>query len=391
MATASAPTVETLSGLVRERARAEAREVSAMLRFRESEVERTEHVEPEMRRRVERAAVPMVIGEATGLSEGQVQLRLSAAQTVRSRAPLAWTAFNEGLIDFARVRDIASAIDQFHRPESIERLDKRVVEYAVDHTAAELRVWLRRFVQRVEEDLAVERADAERANRYVSIRHGDDSMGWLSAYLPSHQLAAIEGRLHTEARRPVDTDDDRTVSQREADLLVAWCTDAEAAAQPADVHVAVTIEADVLAGAFDGFAESTDGRWAVPASWITEVALTGNAFWHRMVLEPVAGDVLSHEYVGRFSPDVLDLALRFRDGVCQASGCMVPAERCDMDHRVPHPEGPTSAANLGPLCRRHHIFKSHGVLRWSTGPPPQAPPPIVIEIYRDPVPMEYAA
>ncbi len=360
-----------------------------MLRFRESEVERTEHVEPEMRRRVERAAVPMAIGEATGLSEGQVQLRLSAAQTVRSRTPLAWAAFNEGRLDFARVRDIASAIDQLHRPESVERLDKRVVGFAVDHTAAELRVWLRRFVQRVEEDLTVERADAERANRYVSVRHGDDGMGWLSAYLPSHQLAAIESRLTRAARKPAP-DDDRTVSQREADVLVSWCTSSEATNVLLDAHVAVTIDADVLAGAVDGFAESTDGRWAVPASWITDIALTGTTFWHRMVLDPVTDDVLSHEYVGRFSPDVLDVALRFRDGVCQAPGCMVPAERCDIDHREPWPLGPTSATNLGPLCRRHHIFKGHGVLHWSTGPPPQ-PPPLVLEIYRDPVHMGLAA
>jgi len=82
-------------------------------------------------------------------------------------------------------------------------------------------VWLRRFVQRVEEDLAVERAEAERANRYVSVRHGDDSMGWLNAYLPSHQLADIGGRLHAEARKSSHDNDECTVAQREADLLVA--------------------------------------------------------------------------------------------------------------------------------------------------------------------------
>ncbi len=196
MATTFAPTVESLTDLTRERARAEAREVEAMLSFREAEMARTATVEPPMRRQVERAAVPLAIGEATGLSEGQVMLMLSAAQTVRDQAPQAWAAFTDGRIDRARVRDIGHAIDQLQRPESIERLDRRVVGYAIDHTGAELRVWLRRFVQRVESDLAVERARAERANRYVSVRHGDDAMGWLTAYLPSHQLAAIESRLH---------------------------------------------------------------------------------------------------------------------------------------------------------------------------------------------------
>ena len=246
MATTFAATVESLTDASRERARAEAREVAAMLAYRDAEHARTASVEPAMRRQVERAAVPMVIGEATGFSEGQIHHLLSSAQTVRDRAPHAWAAFVDGRIDRVRVREIAHTIDQLQRDASVERLDSRVVGYAVEHTCAELRIWLRRFVQRVEEDLAVERASAERSNRYVSIKHTDDAMGWLNAYLPAHELAAIGGRLHTDARTAAP-DDDRTVAQREADLLVAWCTDAEPATKPADVHVAVTINAEVLA------------------------------------------------------------------------------------------------------------------------------------------------
>lgn len=44
---------------------------------------------------------------------------------------------------------------------------------------------------------------------------------------------------------------------------------------------------------------------------------------------------------------------------------MVPAERSDLDHQVPWPVGPTEAADLWALCRRHHRMKSHGFL----GPP----------------------
>lgn len=361
-----------------------------MLRWRADEVARTADVEPAMRRQAERAAIPLAIGEATGLSESQVHLRLLAADTVRDQAEQVWEAFTDGRIDFSRVRDIAHTIDQLERPESIARLDKRVVDYAVDHTGAELRVWLRRFVQRVEADLAVQRAQNERANRYVAVKHTDDGMGWLTAYLPSHQLAAIEQRLQRSARKPAP-DDTRTITQREADLLTSWCTMSEATTSTLDAHIAVTIDADVLAGAVEGFAESSDGRWAVSARWITEVTRRGSTFWHRIVRQPVTGEVLSHEYLGRFSPDILDIALAFRDGVCQAPGCMVPASRCDIDHRDPWPNGGTNAANLGPLCRRHHIFKGHGVLRWTVGPPQAPPTPIVIEIYRDPVDMELAA
>ena len=391
MAITTAATTQRLSDAVRRQAMAEAHTIQAMVDYRDAEMARTALVESFLRRKVERSAIALTIGEATGLSEAQVQLRLSVADRVREKAPRVWEAFVDGRLDFARVRDISAAVERLHRRESVARLDDRVIGYATEHTGAELRQWLRRFVQRVEADLAVERADAERAGRHIVVTHGDDAMAWLNAYLPSHEAAAIEARLRKAARQPAD--DDRTIAQREADLLVAWCTDSEAVTSAIDANIAVTVPVDVLAGAAPGFAESTDRGWAVPAQWIADVVATGSTFWHRIITDPVTDDVLSHEYAGRFAPDTLDLALQFLHGVCQAPGCMVPAGRCDMDHRIAHPDGPTTGDNMGPLCRRHHNLKSHHLLHWSTSPPQPPPEPLVIEIYpptRDLV-MEYAA
>jgi hypothetical protein len=44
---------------------------------------------------------------------------------------------------------------------------------------------------------------------------------------------------------------------------------------------------------------------------------------------------------------------------------------------------------MGPLCRRHHNLKGHGLLHWSTTPPRKSDKPIVVEIYRN-IDMEYA-
>ena len=392
MATCTAPEMRVLTDASVWRARAEAHEIAMMLEYRDDEMARTAHLEPPMLRQNERSAIAMAIGEATGLSEGQVQGKLSAADTVRDQSPITWDAFVSGRIDFTRVRDIAATIDKLKRADSIHRLDRRVIGYATGHTGAELRAWLKQFVRRVEADLATERADEERDKRHVSITHGDDSMSLLNLYAPSHEVAAVAERFRKGARRHVDPDDTRTVAQREADLVIAWCLDSDTtgARSAIDANIAVTIDADVLAGAVAGFAESTDGAWAVPAWWMTDVIATGSTFWHRIVTEPVTKDVLSHEYLGRFAPDILDVALQFLHGVCQAPGCMVPAGRCDQDHRIPHPEGPTTAANMGPLCRRHHTFKGHGILKWSTLKT-NSPPPLVIEIYTSPVNAEFDA
>jgi hypothetical protein len=47
-----------------------------------------------------------------------------------------------------------------------------------------------------------------------------------------------------------------------------------------------------------------------------------------------------------------------RDQTCTGLGCRTRAERCDLDHRVPYPEGPTAAPNLDPACRGWHRVKT---------------------------------
>lgn len=50
--------------------------------------------------------------------------------------------------------------------------------------------------------------------------------------------------------------------------------------------------------------------------------------------------------------------VRARDMFCRYPGCDVPAERCDIDHVVPWPFGPTHASNLNCKCRNHHLAKT---------------------------------
>ncbi len=358
----NADVLEGLTSLARERARAEASELVAMLRFRDAELVRTAGIESPMVRLVERSAIALEIGQAMGLSEGQVTSRLAAAERLRERAPQTWLAFRRGDVDWARSREIASTLLVLQRPESHDRLDDTVVTYAKGHTVAELRAWLRRFVARVEAEEAAQRAEAARRQRDVQVTHVDDAMGWVNAFIPSPQAAAIDARLR---RTPRPDGDDRTRGQVRADafidLLLAEDTPATGRAR---TDIGVVIDADVLVGAEPGPAVSDDGTWTVPAEWVLEHLDPDDTFFHRLLVDPITKDVLAHEYVGRFAPDVLATATSFRDGVCQAPGCLRPARDCDLDHREPHPRGPTKGSNLWALHRRHHAMKSHRTLRW---------------------------
>ena len=50
--------------------------------------------------------------------------------------------------------------------------------------------------------------------------------------------------------------------------------------------------------------------------------------------------------------------VRCRDLTCRFPGCDVPADRCDIDHTVPYPWGPTHASNLKCMCRANHLLKT---------------------------------
>jgi hypothetical protein len=64
-----------------------------------------------------------------------------------------------------------------------------------------------------------------------------------------------------------------------------------------------------------------------------------------------------------------------RDMTCRFPGCDEPADRCDLDHTIAYPLGPTCSSNLKCLCRKHHLLKTfwgwrdrqlpNGTVMWS--------------------------
>jgi ABC-type multidrug transport system ATPase subunit len=48
---------------------------------------------------------------------------------------------------------------------------------------------------------------------------------------------------------------------------------------------------------------------------------------------------------------------------CTDYDCPRAARRCDLDHDVPWPRGPTDIDNLAPRCRRDHERKTRGLVR----------------------------
>ena len=83
--------------------------------------------------------------------------------------------------------------------------------------------------------------------------------------------------------------------------------------------------------------------------------------FRRLVIDPVDGSLLDRGRRAYRVPDSLRGFLVARDGTCRFPGCSRPAAGCDIDHAEPwQTGGRTDRANLGCLCRRHHVLKTHG-------------------------------
>ncbi|MCW2678733.1 MAG: hypothetical protein JWM62_134 [Frankiales bacterium] len=74
-------------------------------------------------------------------------------------------------------------------------------------------------------------------------------------------------------------------------------------------------------------------------------------------MPPAGRPAPAHRY--RASPSLRRL-LFARAPRCEWPGCGARAVRCDVEHDVAWPDGPTCSCNTGPCCRRHHRVKQEG-------------------------------
>jgi len=125
------------------------------------------------------------------------------------------------------------------------------------------------------------------------------------------------------------------------------------------VTIGVVVSIQSLFGFTETPGELADRSALVPAELIREMAGHQGTLFYRLLTD-AGGNLLDVTEMGRFPSRKLTAALRFRDGVCTDPVCHVAAQRCDLDHAVPWPEGHTAAGNLGARCRNDHRAKTHG-------------------------------
>lgn len=238
-------------------------------------------------------------------------------------------AMAQGRLDGYRAGVVARELEEVPAQVAATVLEA-VDAYLGVEDAPRLRRRVRRVLARISPDLLRQRA--VRARAASSLRRWVDEPGtdtWLGTF-PSEEACPAWAAVDDLAQRYVADGTCATIDRARAkaltDLVVAH----------ASVEVRVVMASAAVAD--------------LPADALVEVVGPGGP-------DPVlvaAGWLATAAY----RPGArLAAFVRDRDRHCRFPGCPVSARFCDVDHLRPWPAGPTDAANLVCLCRRHHRVK----------------------------------
>ena len=202
-----------------------------------------------------------------------------------------------------------------------------------------------------------EPADRRFDRRYLHVSPVLDQMARIDGYVDAEGAARLVATL--DAMEPPDPTDGleppRTPAQRRADALIALASGDTTTTTAAALDVIVDL--DTLMGRTP--CDLTGARCELigvgPIDRDTALRLACDAAVGRVIMRGKS-EVLDVGRRSRLVTPAQRRALNARDRQCVEPGCEVPAEWCDVHHRVPWIDGgPTELHNLELRCRRHHI------------------------------------
>jgi hypothetical protein len=133
-------------------------------------------------------------------------------------------------------------------------------------------------------------------------------------------------------------------------------------------QIRITIPATTLLG-LDNTPGHLQGYGPIPADIAAQIAT--DATWHRLLTDPTTGILTDYSTTTYQPGKLLRQAVAARDQTCTFLQCERPAHWADLDHidpfdhdldpatQTPGTPGQTRATNLQPLCRAHHLAKTH--------------------------------
>jgi hypothetical protein len=305
------------------------------------------------------------IGAALTLSPQSARIRVELAKSL-TRLPMTRFALAGGRIDLVRARAIVDGVAGL-TDEVAAAVEARVMTRAPGQTAGQLRALPApgRPVDRPRRRRGATQDEGDRQRRVPRGAGGRDGAPGVDRPGPVEQIeatwtwltsaAAVARAADIRAGGPV-----RTLAQCRSDVLAELGEHALAVADLPRRHgrrpqIGVVVSRTTLLGLDDEPGELV-GVGPITAQVARRIA--GDGTWRRLLSEPRTGR-LAEPSAGTYEPpqELRDFVIA-RDRTCRGLGCRMPADRCDLDHRVPWPQGRTDEDNLDPACRGWHRAKT---------------------------------
>ena len=334
------------------------------------------------------------VSSALRLSAGTAQMRIDVARTLVNHLPQTCSALATGEISPAHAtviaKETASAIRDGLSEFAVFSIEERAISYAEFHTPSQVAQQVRTAIAKFAPETFEEGVEKARDSRRVSCYNDIDGMSTVVAILPAEDaqtvMKAIEAfivksdrldlqkvgdeitkkdsRSANGAADQIAEKDSRSADMKRADALTAIAGFAlaskvdEVALHRRPITINVTIDLPTLLGLSENPGQLA-GYGAIPASVARALASDGK--WRRFITDPQTGVLLDYGRQMYEPPQGLIDFLIARDRTCRFPGCRRSAALSDLDHAQSWDDGgTTSLDNLGALCRRHHLLKTHG-------------------------------
>lgn len=312
------------------------------------------------------AAVAAEICPIQNISHARAVAQVGLARTLRERLPRIAQVFRSGVIDYRMVAAIINRTENVEDAliaaldEALARQVHKWMKLSQPKLRDRLDMWVAKY-----DPAAVRVPPKVDEDRCVEIHPGDTpGMAILWSTLHAADAAAVDQRLDALADT-VCANDPRTKRQRRADacapavrgeaVLPCQCGSSDCPAQ-ASRQAAATAVIHVLAeqGTLDGTSDTPGylpGFGVLPAESVRDIAQTAT-------LKPLPVPTGAGPDPGYRPSAASREFICWRDLTCRWPGCDRPAQRCDVDHTMPWPAGPTHPSNNKCYCRLHHLIKT---------------------------------
>src|SRR3954454_185674 len=325
-------------------------------------------------RRDREVAADVEVSMALRESLQSAQKRIHRAQRLRSLLPAFKRAFHRGDLSDYDVTQLVDATSCTDDPEVLARVQESTLGKLRGQSAAQLRRYVRRLLDRLDPAAANRRARTARANADVTLHPGEDGMASIVTDQPVEDAMIVKAAVYAKAITAKQAGDPRPIGVLRSEGLTQMCADyltglsatgsaPRSGGRPIEISIVVGLR---TALGLDDIPGEVPDAGLVPREDIARMIEADQARLRLLVVDdgdgPGRGRVVyrGHEAYRPTAEQIAFVRAAYPTSLGPAS--QVRAERCDVDHFKEWPDGMTVETNLGPFDRPWHNRKTRGSL-----------------------------